>query len=88
MTTKKIIESVFKKYRCKRITVFCCRYIYHGELIAYDEDSITLGDDPGIIYQTGPFNDPKIEDFQSLCTKEWTISRQAIESFGLLKMSK
>ena len=68
----------------KRITVFCCRYIYTGKLKAIYKDAILLTDDNGIVYETGSFNNTEWKDFQKL-PNEFFISKQAIESFGILK---
>lgn len=67
----------------KRITLFCCRYIYTGDLIGIDNDSVKLTN-CGIVYETGDLDYKDWTDYQKL-PHDWYVSRQSIESFGLLK---
>ena len=66
------------------ITVFCCRYIYTGKLIGVDDECI-LFETPSIVYETGEFSDKEWKDAQRLPKDKWYISKQSIESFGLMK---
>ena len=80
--TEKQSEDL-EKLLGKRVTLFCCRYIYTGELVGVSEDSVLLSD-CGIVYETGAFNQKDWQDYQKL-PNDWYIARQSIESFGLLK---
>lgn len=71
----------------ENVTIFCLNYFYHGKLKAYDDRDIIL-ENPSIIYETGKFSDKDFKDIQSLCTKEWTINRGCVESFGVLDGKK
>lgn len=37
------------------------------------------------VYETGPFSDNAWKDSQSLANKYWYVTKQSIESFGILK---
>jgi hypothetical protein len=82
---KTIIENsdceIIEQYLGLQITLFCCRYLYTGKLIAIDDQFLTL-EDPKIVYETGSFEDNNWKDSQSLNIKKWNISLQSIESFG------
>ncbi len=84
---RKIVEvedkGGFEELIGDRITVFCCRYIYQGVLVEDGNDYLKLKD-AGIIYETGPFDKKEIEDYQSLCVKEYFILKGSIESYGVL----
>jgi hypothetical protein len=67
----------------KRVTFFCCRYIYTGDFISYDDDTILLKNG-GIVYETGSFDTKEWKDYQELPNDVY-ISRQSIESFGIIK---
>ena len=67
----------------KNVTIFCCRYIYHGKLIEEQESYIKL-EKPSIVYETGSFEDEQFKDIQSLKIKYWFINKESIESFGIL----
>jgi hypothetical protein len=76
-------DKLLDKLLGKRVTFFCCRYIYTGEFIAYDDDTILL-QAGGIVYETGPFDNNEWKDYQKL-TNDVYIARQSIESFGIIK---
>jgi len=84
---KKIIEEVsdegLEKLLGERITIFALNYIYTGKLAGVN-DSCVLLEDAAIVYETGVFTDKKWKDVQELPC-DWYVSRQSIESFGLLK---
>lgn len=83
---KIIIEDTkegLEKLLGKRITLFCCRYIYTGNLIGINDICVLLSD-CGIVYETGAFTDSNWKDCQKL-PNDWYISLQSVESFGLLK---
>ena len=84
---KKLIEIVdgegLEKLIGQRITVFCSNYIYTGNLVGVNQDDILL-ENPGIVYETGPFDEKKWKDMQSL-PSPWYIRVTSIESYGVLK---
>jgi hypothetical protein len=67
----------------KRVTLFCCRYIYTGELIGVN-DTCCLLKDAGIVYDTGELTTKEWSDMQEL-PNDWYIQLSSIESFGILK---
>lgn len=69
----------------ERVTLFCANYFYTGILAGVNDDCVLL-EDPAIVYETGPFTDKKWQDYQSLGVPVWYVARQAIESFGVLKV--
>ncbi len=75
--------SGFTQLIGKTITVFCCRYIYHGKLIEEGEDFIKL-QKPSIVFDTGDFEKKEFANIQSLQVETWNVSKQSIESFGVL----
>ena len=68
----------------KNITVFACRYFYHGKLVGYDADEIVL-EKPSVIFETGKYDDATFKDIQSMGVDRWVIARSAIESYGEMK---
>lgn len=68
----------------QRVTLFCCRYIYTGQLIEVDDTCVKL-EDCGIVYQTGEFKDVAWKDYQKLPHKHFYVTTQSIESYGLMK---
>ena len=84
---KKIVREVsgegLEKLLGERVTLFCANYIYTGVLSGVNEDCVLLME-AAIVYETGPFNDKKWKDAQSL-PSEWYVQINAIESFGKLK---
>ena len=67
----------------RTVTLFCANYIYRGKLVGVNDTCVLL-DNAQIVYETGPFNDPKWKDCQAL-GGSWYVDRGAIESFGLTK---
>lgn len=67
----------------KRITLFCCRYIYTGTLSEITESCVLLTD-PAIVYETGAFDRSDWADAQKL-PHDWYVHLQSVESFGELK---
>ena len=67
----------------KRVTLFCCRYIYTGELIGVNDTCVLLKD-AGIVYDTGELTTKEWSDMQKL-PDDWYVQLSSIESFGLLK---
>ena len=84
---KKTVETVegegLDKLLGERVTLFCLNYIYTGKLSGVNETRVLLTD-AAIVYETGPLNDKKWKDAQSL-PGPWYVQRGAIESFGVLK---
>jgi len=84
---KKLVEVDLKegleKLLGKRITLFCCRYIYTGTLVGVN-DACVLLTDPGIVYETGSFDTDQWKDMQKL-PHDWYVQISSIESFGELK---
>ncbi len=66
-----------------RVTIFCCRYFYTGFLEEVAEEYVRLSD-CGVVYQTGELHTDEWKDYQKL-PNDWYISKQSIESYGLLK---
>jgi len=85
---KKIIreesDEGLEKLLGKKVEIYCCRYIYYGELIGVNDLCILL-EDASIIYETGSFSEKEYSDIQSLCRKEWYVQLASIESFGIAK---
>lgn len=67
----------------QRVTLFCLNYIYTGKLTGVNQTCVLL-EDPAIVYETGPFNDSKWKDAQSLPNSLY-VQLGAIESFTVLK---
>ena len=67
----------------KRVTLFCCRSIYTGNLIGVSNHSLLLHD-CGIVYETGSFTKTEWEDYQKL-PNDFYVLKSSIESFGILK---
>lgn len=67
----------------EEVTFFCLNYIYVGKLVGVNDTCVLL-EDPSIVYETGKFSDKDYKDKQSLCTKEFYIAMNCIESFGVL----
>jgi hypothetical protein len=68
----------------ERVTLFCMNYIYTGKLLGVNENDVML-EDPGIVYETGKFDDKSWKDHQKLGVKFWYIKISSIESYGVLK---
>lgn len=67
----------------QHVTVWCLNYIYTGTLTGINDDYIKL-DDAGVVYETGPLNDSKWGDMQTLPHPCYVMKR-CIESFMILK---
>ena len=84
---KKIVQEVsgegLEKLLGERVTLFCANYIYTGTLTGVNDDCVLLTD-AAIVYETGPLQDKKWTDAQTL-PSEWYVQRSSIESFGRLK---
>jgi hypothetical protein len=67
----------------QRITLFCCRYIYTGQLIRVNANCVLLAN-AAIVYDTGSLYTKTWQDVQDL-PNQWCVQKSAIESFGILK---
>lgn len=67
----------------ERVTLFCANYIWTGKLVGVNDTCVLL-EDPGIVYETGPFDNAKWQDMQKL-PREFYIMLSSIEGFGVLK---
>lgn len=56
---KNIIETLIGQ----KVLVFTTTYIYYGQLESIDDDFLVVST-PHIVYETGPFKDPKFTDAQ------------------------
>ncbi len=83
---KKIIEEQgnegLESLLGENVTLFCCRYIYNGKLKGVSETDVLL-ENASIVYETGSFKEKNWKDIQKISDK-WYISRQSIESYGIL----
>jgi hypothetical protein len=64
------------------ITVFCANYIYTGKLEGVNATCIKLAE-AAIVYETGPFTEPKWKDAQRLPSAVY-VQTASIESFTVL----
>lgn len=67
----------------QRITLFCLNYIYTGDLVGIEDRYVKL-ENAAIVYETGPFNEPKWKDAQNLPHPVYVMTR-CVESFMVLK---
>ena len=67
----------------KRITLFCCRYIYTGDLVGVNDTCVKLSN-AGVVFETGAFDKDEWEDMQPLPNDTY-IQTSSIESFTILK---
>ena len=67
----------------QRLTLFCLNYIYTGTLVGVNETCVRL-DDAAIVYETGPFNEPKWKDAQKLPNPVY-VMLACVESFSIVK---
>lgn len=84
---KKLVEVAedggLESYMGQRVTLYCCRFFYTGELIGVSDDCVVLKGG-GIVYDTGDFKDKEWKNYQKL-PHDWCVARQSIESFGIMK---
>lgn len=84
---RKIVDEVagegLEKLLGERVTLFCLNYIYTGTLQGVNASCVLLKD-PAIVYETGPFSDPKWKDAQPL-PSDLYVMLACIESFGRVK---
>lgn len=67
----------------QRVTLFCCNYIYTGDLAGVNGSCVLL-ENAGIVYETGELTSKNWSDCQKL-PNNWYVQISAIESFGVLK---
>lgn len=84
---KKIIEEVsgegLESLLGERVTLFCSNYFYTGNLVGVNDVDVLI-EDAHIVYETGPFNDPKWADAQRVADSLY-VRTAAIESYGIVK---
>ena len=84
---RKIVETVegegLDKLLGEVVTLFCLNYIYTGKLVGVNDTCVLL-EQPSIVYETGPFDNPAWKDAQRLPHALY-VMRGAIESFGVVK---
>ena len=84
---KKIVTEVtgegLEKLLGERVTLYCMNYIYTGVLSGVNEKCVLLTE-AAIVFETGPLDNKKWQDAQSL-PGDWYVSTSSIESFGILK---
>ena len=68
----------------ENVVLFCMNYIYAGKLIGVNDTCVLL-QNPGVVYETGPFSSASFKDFQPLGVEEHYVMVSAIESFGETK---
>jgi hypothetical protein len=67
----------------ENVTLFCQIYIYTGKLIGVNSEFVLL-ENAHVVYETGAFNEKNWKDAQKL-PGNWYVTKNSIESFGLLK---
>ena len=80
---KEVEGEGLESFLGQNITLFCGVYIYTGKLVGVNDTCIKLSD-AKIVYETGSFDSKDWKDAQSL-KNDWYVSRQSIESFGIMK---
>jgi hypothetical protein len=68
----------------ERVLLMCAGYFYEGKLVGVNEKCVKL-EDPGIVYETGPWSEKSYKDIQKLHAADWYVSTGLIESFGRSK---
>jgi hypothetical protein len=85
---KRIIETDekagFEALLGEQITLMCANYTYEGKLVGVN-DTFLLLEDPGIVFETGAYDDPKWKDRQAFKCRQWRVQIAAVESWGQLK---
>lgn len=64
----------------KQVEIRCNVYIYAGTLVGVNATCVKL-DNMAIVYETGPFSDPKYKDAQKVGDGQY-VALGLIESFG------
>ena len=82
-TVTNVEDEGFMSLLGETITCFCAVYIYTGKLVGVNDSCIKL-ENPKIVYETGPFSDPKWKDAQGLPNTIY-LQTAMIESFGVVK---
>lgn len=76
-------KQQLESYIGKKLVIYCCRYIYSGEVVTIDDFSIELTNG-GIVYETGAHDKKEWETFEKI-VKNHHITLQSIEAFGEFK---
>ena len=64
-----------------KVILLCANYFYNGKLVEVGESYVLL-DDATIVYDTGQWSAKSYELAEALPSKQWSVSRQFIESWG------
>lgn len=64
------------------VTLFCANYFYTGKLVGVNEKDVLLAN-PGIVYETGEWNEDSWGDYKSLEIDKLYIRIDFIESYGV-----
>jgi len=64
----------------KKVTIWCCRYIYAGTLAGVNTNDILL-EGASIVYETGELQKDGFNDAQKL-PSQWYVRTDSIESYG------
>jgi hypothetical protein len=87
-TMKRIIEdegvSGLDALLGENVLLMCANYFYTGKLVGVNKTNVEL-ENPGIVYETGPWTQKTYGDEQKLHVKKWNIQIDSIESYGLGK---
>lgn len=67
------------------VMIFCANYIYAGKLVSVVDESLLKLENPHIVYETGPFDNPAYKDCQKLTSNEWIVNLANVESIGIGK---
>lgn len=68
----------------KQVLLLCMNYFYAGTLAGVNETIIEL-QDPRIVYETGPWDEPAYKDAQRLHCDKLFVRIDAIEAYGVGK---
>ena len=68
----------------ENVLLMCANYFYSGKLVGVNSSFVEL-EDPGIVYETGQWDNKSYADHQKLHAKKWYVQTGSIESYGLSK---
>jgi len=83
LTIMESSQTGLTEYLGKKITLFCCNYIYTGTLVALDKSWAKI-EGAGIVYETGAFSEKNWKDMQPLPHPVY-IRLSSVESVMVLK---
>lgn len=70
----------------RRVLIQCSNFFYEGVVEKVDASSVTLTSSPRIVYETGKSSDTKWLNAQPCPADPWEISRDSIESYGVVPL--